>query len=322
MTDEPTRRTFLTTATAVAGAVGLSGCSAFTGSSSPPTRTPNQQRIDRLETRVSKLETAIKDKNNRIRSLRTKVDETEQELAELNQTLDERNSRIEDLQQRIDELQAEIGIDFTDEQRQKARELGQEVSQSVVFVEGDSSTAAGWLHRSGVIVTTAHSVSVDEEYTCHTVGGDDIPTTAAHAVNPPDVAILEPDTEPGISPLYLADSYRNVGFDAPIIQVGHPAGLEAWTISAGRFESHDPTGGVIKCNIPGRIGNSGGPIVTLEGDFIGMSSRLNFGSIPAPDTPQQTPEVYERYPESGGTVVGVDIQTLKDEIDHWNSHHN
>lgn len=256
MTNPPTRRRVL------AGVAGTIGAATVAGAM-PSTVTADE--CDQAATVAEELEA----RRDRLESLRSSMD---QNLA-----------RVKDRKHRIMELVAESqDHQFDAAMRNRALELGRQVRDSVMMLDVTydygAAHATGWFHEDGHIITNAHNV--DDPFNESIGYMHDGQTFEFEVLGydedlEPDVAVL--DTDFGAPGLPIGDSSSLEKGD-PLVMVGHPGGFGNWVITLGQFDHRDDgLHGVDELNttVPVLSGNSGSPVVTLEGEVVGLlnSSR-------------------------------------------------
>lgn len=191
---------------------------------------------------------------------------------------------------------------FSDEQRERAREVGLAAREAVVFLQlsaGGSSYYAGtgWILDDERIVTNGHVVERGGEITCYTVGGETLPVELVEASRDPDVALLR--TEEAVPASLPTGSSEDLNSDQPLLHVGHPSGVGNWIVALGRYDGRPGFfgGDVLQSTVPGTRGNSGSPLLTLEGNAVGTTfastsrGQRNPGSAPEP-TDEHVREAY------------------------------
>jgi serine protease Do len=172
--------------------------------------------------------------------------------------------------------------DFPADVRERALETGLAARPQVVMLDIRSAetegggTATGWFIEDGYVVTNAHNVDHDVgglagEILCHLPDGRTFEATVVDYVQEkppePDVAVLGTDYDGPGMPLGTSE---DLSPDQPLVQVGHPGGFGNWVVALGAFE--DRLGGSFTSTVPGLEGNSGSPVMTLNGDVVGMLS--------------------------------------------------
>lgn len=215
---------------------------------------------------------------------------------------------------------------FDDATVETAATVGERVGESVVKLpetvpsDGPFFTpggATGWFRRPNEVVTNAHVADrLPETFTGTLRDGTtiDLETVAVSAGpynEPMDLALLRTDHEG--TPLPVGDAGR-LESGRPLVLVGHPTHFGDWTVSLGRYAysgaeladagidgdeaderglpSPRPSG--FAAVIPAQGGNSGSPIVTLDGKVVG-TIWFGWQSVPgAMETTSDEPFVYDQ----------------------------
>ncbi len=147
------------------------------------------------------------------------------------------------------------------------------------------SEGSGFFIEPGVIVTNSHVVGPAKKVKIKMADGRTYEGRVKGADSYSDIALVEVVGVQG-RPVHIADSDKvHVGEMA--IAVGNPMGLEGTfttgVISAIRKPSPDGRAGkVIQTDAPINVGNSGGPLLNLRGEVIGinfMTISPNGGSV-------------------------------------------
>ncbi len=93
-----------------------------------------------------------------------------------------------------------------------------------------------------------------------------------------DLALLEVKGLPeGYPPLTLAEEKVRIGEE--VFAIGHPVGLD-WTVTTGRVSAF--RGNNVQVQTPLNPGNSGGPLINMKGEVVGVvvaGYRGNRGGI-------------------------------------------
>jgi S1-C subfamily serine protease len=164
-----------------------------------------------------------------------------------------------------------------------------QVVTSDPFFGPQEATAEGSgfvIDKAGHIVTNYHVVenardvrvifSDEKPYGARVVGSD--PST--------DIAVLQVEAPAGaLTPLRLGNS-DGVRVGDPVVAIGNPLGLErtitAGIVSALQRQITSPNGfpidKVIQTDAAVNHGNSGGPLLSTQGDVIGVNSQIETGS--------------------------------------------
>ncbi|MGH3022864.1 MAG: S1C family serine protease [Gaiellaceae bacterium] len=169
----------------------------------------------------------------------------------------------------------------------------QVVSTSVVsddpFFGPQSASTQGSgfaVDRAGHIVTNYHVIEGAQKVHVNFSGDDRVPARVVGSDPSTDLAVLKIDAQSrALTPLPLGNSdVVRVG-DA-VVAIGNPFGLErtvtAGIVSALQREITAPNGytidKVIQTDAPINRGNSGGPLLSAEGEVIGVNSQIEASS--------------------------------------------
>lgn len=180
----------------------------------------------------------------------------------------------------------------------------------------------GWAHGSGVVVapgrvlTSAHNIRRDE-VTVAFADGNRAAATVAGADPDLDLAVLSVET--GDAPAVRWQPGESPGIGAAVIALANPGGrgLRAtlgFVSSAGR-SFRGPRGrrigGAIEHTAPLPRGSSGGPLITPEGNLLGLNSlRLDGGlilAVPATAATKERVELVSRGEAASPHRLGVAI---------------
>lgn len=215
--------------------------------------------------------------------------------------------------------------DFDDETRERAKQVGMEIRRAVVVVgsgaqaPGRRTQGTGWLYDDGVVVTNSHVVGQIDSLTVETFGGETRDASLLGRVEDmrPDVAALGIGDIPA-DPLPRG-SRDDVGDDQPLVQVGHPGMVGRWAIGLGRFHTYDERFDWLLTTVPSAQGNSGSPLITLDGRVVGLTSgsRSKPGYGPANDYRGDDPPVFaDRYPDTDFSTH-VPVETVEEQVAGW-----
>ena len=144
----------------------------------------------------------------------------------------------------------------------------------VVIRSGESRGSGSVVDPRGLIVTNHHVVADAEEVRVEFWNGY---RARGHVVlrdEGADLAIVRIAAVPrGVAPLRLADT-RRLRTGTAVFVIGHPFGLQ-WSLSQGivsgrrpRRDGHRP--GVIQIDAGVSPGNSGGPLLSVDGELLGV----------------------------------------------------
>jgi S1-C subfamily serine protease len=159
-------------------------------------------------------------------------------------------------------------------------------SSSGQFQQASQALGSGFvLDKQGHIVTNFHVIDGATSIEVRFSNDDTLKATLVGSDPSTDVALLKVDATAGaLTPLVLADSARVEVGDA-VVAIGNPFGLErtvtAGIVSALQRAVKAPNGysidHVIQTDAPINHGNSGGPLLNIRGEVIGITSQIETG---------------------------------------------
>ncbi|MFB6163003.1 MAG: S1C family serine protease [Halococcoides sp.] len=195
-----------------------------------------------------------------------------------------------------------------------------ETIPSVVHVRSSRGQGTGFVWDDGHVVTNAHVVGEaartqlryhDDTWTEAPVRGTDL-----HS----DLAVLEPETRPeSATPLALTESSPAIG--ETVLAIGNPYDLDG-SVTAGIVSGLDrlipsPAGyqipDAIQTDAGVNPGNSGGPLVTLDGAVAGVVNSKQGDDIAFGISAALTERVVPRLIETGTyehAYLGVSLETV------------
>lgn len=199
---------------------------------------------------------------------------------------------------------------------------------SVVYIEVTSSrgtgSGSGFIFDDGHVVTNHHVVAGASEVTVRFNRGDWSEATITATDPYSDLAVLSIDRPDYATPLPMVESEPPIGTE--ILAVGHPFGLDrsatAGIISgvdrnipapAGQFDIADG----VQTDAAVNPGNSGGPLVTLDGEVAGVVSsgggeNIAF-AVSVPLLERVVPSIIETG-EYTHPYMGIGLQTVTPSI--------
>lgn len=240
--------------------------------------------------------------------------------------VDELSEALPDPDGRLGDLRStEEPPELDDEAVERAAEVGQRVRESVVYLQTDLGRGAhasgtGFVYRDGDhVVTNAHNVRESGTFDLWTVDGERFDAEVVDHVEDrqPDVALVRAeglDREP-----LAGGSADDLEAGQPLLQVGHPAIMGNWVITAGPMAEPRRFDPRLRTHVPGMQGNSGSPLLTLEGDVVG----LTYGSTPpgnrGPDDPPAGPPSDEAHTRLVGRMVSLHetIEDVDERYEAW-----
>lgn len=147
-----------------------------------------------------------------------------------------------------------------------------------------SGAGSGWAYSDdGLIVTNAHVVSEADRVTVVTADGTQIPASVLGTDWYQDVAVLQlqPEHEDDLPPAAPLGNSQNLDPGDQVVAIGTPWGQFAETETVGRIDAVSValnTGAgysllnLIRHDAVLKPGNSGGPLVSMDGEIVGMNT--------------------------------------------------
>ncbi|WP_338728978.1 serine protease [Haladaptatus sp. DJG-WS-42] len=207
-------------------------------------------------------------------------------------------------------------VDFSDETLEQARAIGKTVQKSVVKLTNGSTGGTGWIIEDGYIMTNSHVVLNSETMAVETFDGNTGTATRVgyHQNMVPDIALMKTEIETP-APLPVKTDV-DVSKGDPVLMVGHPGSVGDWVISVGRYDSYQQGINWVLSDIPTKSGNSGSPLVTLDGVVIGCVSGESKvgGQSGGVDRPEK---VYTEFPEPETKTTATPSETIQRWVGEW-----
>ncbi len=190
-----------------------------------------------------------------------------------------------------------------------------------------SSIGSGFIFsKDGIIVTNYHVIKGSKEITVTLNDGDKYQGKILGIDKKSDLALLKIDTKKELKPLKLGDSNK-VRIGDWIIIIGNPYGLgQSASIGIVSAKSRNLRNGhleeFIQTDAAINTGNSGGPMLNLDGEVIGISTIIlsptggNVGigfATPASRATRIIKELKEKGEVTRGWI-GITVQEVSEEI--------
>lgn len=179
---------------------------------------------------------------------------------------------------------------------------------------------------SGVIVTNNHVIAKADEILVRFHDDTSLPATVVGRDEKTDIAVLKVETDKELPALPIGDS-NTLRVGDWVVAIGNPFGLGG-TVTAGivsaqkRNINSGPYDNFIQTDAAINRGNSGGPLVNVDGEVIGINTAIFSPSGGSVGIGFSVPvslakPVIDQLREFGETRrgwLGVHIQTVTDEI--------
>jgi putative serine protease PepD len=162
------------------------------------------------------------------------------------------------------------------------------------LAQGEAEGSGVILTAGGDILTNNHVVAGSRELTVTLQDGTEHPATVVGTAPSYDIAVIRLQGASGLTPATLGDS-SSLQVGQPVVAIGSPRGLTG-TVTTGIVSAQNRTVTVqgedgqavvyngLQTDAPINQGNSGGPLVNLDGQVVGINSAIetsgqNTGSI-------------------------------------------
>ncbi|MFY4811999.1 S1C family serine protease [Haloarcula sp. AONF1] len=209
------------------------------------------------------------------------------------------------------------------------REVADAVVSIRVYAEDSrGGQGSGFLIDDEHIVTNEHVVAGGDEYYVRFADTGWRSASVVGADVYSDLAVLRIGATPDVTPLSFAEAEPTVGTE--VVAIGNPFGLSG-SVSAGIVSGVDRTlqsannfsiADAVQTDAPVNPGNSGGPLVTLEGDVVGI---INSGggdnvafAISAPLAQRVVPSLIQTG-DYDHPYMGVGLQSVSPRIAEANN---
>lgn len=163
------------------------------------------------------------------------------------------------------------------------------------LAQGEAEGSGVVLTANGDVLTNNHVVAGSRELSVTLQDGSEHPATVVGTSPSYDIAVIRMQGASGLTPSTLGDS-SSLQVGQPVVAIGSPRGLTG-TVTTGIVSALDRTVTVqgedgqavvyngLQTDAPINQGNSGGPLVNLDGQVVGINSAIetaggqNAGSI-------------------------------------------
>ena len=216
-----------------------------------------------LSTRIDNLENITQ---IQINSLSENISGTKNQLTSL-------GSQLMTVNDQITKLKASVSSDFSG--------IIEDSVKSVVTIKTDVAQGSGFfIAGGGYVVTNAHVMEGATAATIITYDGNNHSVYLIGEDTNMDIALLKIN-ETNYTPLVLADS-DNAQVGEKVIAIGNPLGLQfsvsEGIISAINREGENGLNEYIQTDASLNPGNSGGPLIDVNGNVIGINNFKISGS--------------------------------------------
>ena len=190
-------------------------------------------------------------------------------------------------------------------------------SDSPEEFRSDSGGSGFVISRDGLVITNYHVVEGASEVKVH-LGDRDYPAEVKGTDPATDIALLKIDAGNALRYLELGDS-EEVRVGDWVMVIGNPLNLDK-TVTTGVISAKGRSIGIndvsfenfIQTDAAINFGNSGGPLVDMQGRVIGIATAINYGAenigfaVPVNTLKQILPQLREKGTVSRG-YLGVQI---------------
>src|SRR6185436_4641940 len=176
------------------------------------------------------------------------------------------------------------------------------------------------ISRDGLVVTNYHVIEGATNVKVH-LGDRDYPAVVKGTDQATDIALLKIDAGRDLRYLELGDS-DIVRVGDWVMVIGNPLNLDK-TVTTGVVSAKGRSIGIsdasfenfIQTDAAINFGNSGGPLVNLKGEVVGIATAINWGAenigfaVPVSTLKEVLPQLREKGKVSRG-YLGIQVQNL------------
>jgi S1-C subfamily serine protease len=212
-------------------------------------------------------------------------------------------------------------------------EVYREVADAVVSIrvyadDTRGGQGSGFLIDDEHIVTNEHVVAGGDEYYVRFADTGWRSATVVGADVYSDLAVLRIGSTPDVAPLTFVEREPTVGTE--VVAIGNPFGLSG-SVSAGIVSGVDRNlqsannfsiADAVQTDAPVNPGNSGGPLVTLAGDVVGVINSGGGDNVAFAISAQLTQRVVPSLMQTGEydhPYMGVGLQSVSPRIAEANN---
>ena len=207
-----------------------------------------------------------------------------------------------------------------DQQQPPQQQQEQEDGEQGEPFRSDSGGSGFVISRDGLVVTNFHVVEGATEVKVH-LGDRDYTAEVKGADQATDIALLKINAGRDLSYLELGDS-ETVRVGDWVMVIGNPLNLDK-TVTTGVVSAKGRSLGIsdasfenfIQTDAAINFGNSGGPLVDMQGRVIGIATAINWGAenigfaVPVNTLKQILPQLRESGKVSRG-YLGIQVSNL------------
>jgi S1-C subfamily serine protease len=265
----------------------------------------------------SSLQTSELQSNTTSSGSNSTTQDLRERITELEATVAAKNARIEELEQ--GDSTTTPSQEFPSDVFEQAETMARDARNGIVTIRGESgSSGTGWILDSdqGHIVTNSHVVADSESFSIETFEGATGSATRVgyHEDLIPDVALLETNLN-GLQEFSVGDE-STLDKGDPLLTIGHPGNVGNWIMSIGRHDSYERGFNWLLSTVPTSSGNSGGPLLTVDGDVVGVvSGTTSMGD--ARDAHSKSDKLYAELPSSQELTTSTPVSTLIESVNEW-----
>lgn len=212
------------------------------------------------------------------------------------------------------------GTATEDPVREQVRAVALETRPAVVALQRRTRVAAaGWYAAEGVVATAASALgSTSEGASAGTAvhpDGTELSATVAGAAAPDaeaDVAALRTDGDPEPPPTGDSEALET---GQVVVQFAHHPFLGAWLVQYGRVDGRTDDGRFLTTV---QVPTPGAPVVTLDGDVVGMAVEQRATDPPGTARPPPTAAPTVHTDDADWyRVVNVPVEDVVGRVQRW-----
>lgn len=164
-----------------------------------------------------------------------------------------------------------------DKEEQSIITLYEKINPAIVCIDSQISDGVSCgtgciLHKSGIILTSAHVINDSGNIIVTISNGEDYKATVLKRFEKKDIILLKINTTKELKTVKLGDSDK-IKVGQKVLAIGNPFGFNG-TLTQGIISRIDYSKNRIQTDAAINPGSSGGPLINKSGEIIGINQAI------------------------------------------------